>query len=77
MKLYLLTHNIRVEYDTYDSCVVASSNKEDARLIHPGGKSLLEDWDDWPHPKHIRVKEIGIAHPSIKKGVICASFNAG
>lgn len=31
----------------------------------------------WVLPKYVKVKEIGIANKSIKKGVICASFNAG
>jgi len=35
MKLFLLKQDIVNDYDTYDSCVVAAENEEEARKIHP------------------------------------------
>lgn len=35
MNLYLISQDVNNDYDTYDSAVVAASNEEDARNIHP------------------------------------------
>ena len=35
MNLYLLTQEDASGYDTYDSCVVAAKNEEDAKQIVP------------------------------------------
>lgn len=35
MKLYLLEQDYNNDYDTYDSCVVAAVDEEDAKHIHP------------------------------------------
>ena len=85
MKLYLLSQQVRTGYDTYDSCVVAANSEEEARHISPNGEintsKEADPWDfcyyTWCIPEKVTVEEIGTAHPSIKKGVICASFNAG
>lgn len=37
MKIYLLTQNETVSYNTYVSCVVVAESKEMARKIHPTG----------------------------------------
>ena len=31
----------------------------------------------WTTREHVKVKLIGIASPNVKRGVICASYNAG
>jgi len=33
MNLYLLTQNENIDYDTYDSMVIAAENEEDARYL--------------------------------------------
>lgn len=78
MKLFLLTQNANIDYDTYDSCVVCAENKEDAVKIHPDGFTL--DWDrngSWVTKDLVECIEIGVANPNQKEGVILSSFNAG
>ena len=80
MKLYLLTQNQRKGYDKYDSCVVCAKSEDDAKSIDPRGLIFTENEEEpyWAYTKDgIEVEEIGEAHPSQKRGVICASFNAG
>ena len=84
MKIYLLTQNENTGYDTYDSCVVAAENEDEARKIHP---HMNTDYSAWrvgywlriwcSDPKYVKVEYIGEADKSVKKGVILASFNAG
>ena len=87
--LYLISQSKNNGYDTYDSAVVAASNEDEARYIHPGSDIMEKDkwWEDmspfasWAHPDDVTVEKIGIvtsdiAH-TIKKGVVCGSFNAG
>lgn len=83
MNLYLIKapeeHN---DYDTYDSAVVCAENEDEARLIHPSGR----EWDgtvketlyrdEWVNSTEVIVKQIGVSIDD-KKGVICASYNAG
>lgn len=83
MKLFKLSQTENNGYDTYDSCVVAAENAEDAKLIHPS-EHASESWvterfdtGAWAKPDQISVEEIGTAAPHIKPGVILASFNAG
>ena len=79
LNLYLLSQTTNVRYDTFDSCVVAAKNEEDARMINPGGKwdpgALFKDW--CTSPSDVTVKLIGKAEPDIESGVIISSFNAG
>lgn len=79
MNLYLLNQNINTGYDTYDSCVVAAESAEDARVIQPREIEFEPDesFDYWVSPEYVTVTFLGKAAESIKRGVICASFNAG
>ena len=81
MNLYLIWQNINEDWDTYDSAVVCANSKKEARMIHPNG---ADDWDGkngeydtWCNIEDVQVAKIGIAYKKIKKGVVCASFNAG
>ena len=81
MKLYLISQDSNMEYDTYDSAVVCADTPEQARLTHPNG---CDDWEGeheiygpWCDAKDVNVEEIGLAHPNMVKGVIMASFKAG
>ena len=45
-----------------------------------GGEYLRDyshDWVPFRDIENVKVKEIGLAHPSMERGVVCASFNAG
>ena len=91
MNLYLLTQDLINGYDTYDSCVVAAVDEQEARKTHPCPtvtpkikKEWLEwpgtpdfEWQGWCHWTGVEVKLIGKAAKNVEAGVICASFNAG
>ena len=86
MKLYRISRPPQqwYDYDTYDAAVVCAHSEEDARSIHP---DEIDDIDEdinfpreetWPEDRStIIVEYLGEAAPSIVRGVICASFNAG
>jgi hypothetical protein len=81
MNIYLLSQEDNIDYDTFDSVVVAAESEEKARLIHPD--TLNEDpWEDnypsWADsPDNVRVEFLGVAKEGTKEGIILASFNAG
>jgi hypothetical protein len=78
LNLYLLSQDTNVGWDTFDSCVVAAKNEEDARMQSPSGgwsNSMFKDWCD--SPSEVTVKLIGKAESGIESGVVIASFNAG
>ena len=84
MKLYKLTQEVNNDYDTYNSCVVAAKNEDEARLIHPDEWPDVKKVDNWAmfsvwayKPDQVAVEYLGTAKPGTKKGVILASFNAG
>ena len=92
MNLYLLTQEEMRGYDTYDSCVVCAESEEEAQKIVPScchqyiagilcdeeGVPETEDFAPWAiHQDRVKVKLIGIADPSVEKGVVIASYNAG
>ena len=76
LNLYLIYQYLNNDYDTYDSAVVAAESDGYARNIHPSGD---DEWDDntWCKPDQVKVTLIGNAEDNMKRGVICASFNAG
>jgi len=80
MNLYLLSQEINNDYDTFDSVVVAAETEEEAKMIHP--HEYKENWDgidsgSWCDSKYVNVEYLGEAKEGIRKGVICASYNAG
>lgn len=81
MNLYLLTQNVNNDYDTYDSCVVAALNEEDAKTIHPSNKPFevpKNNYYDWVDSMDdIKCDLIGVGFSNTERGVILASFNAG
>ena len=82
MNIYKLTRPDTCGYDEYDSVIVAAKNEDDAKTIHPShpGLPVTDDevqYDSWVRLSKVQVELIGIANPSIPRGVICASFNAG
>ena len=92
MNLYLVSQNENDGYDTFDSFICAAESEQNAREIHPFGyqdkdcDEYSEEDDNWFYDDtwvskdkigKVKVKQIGVADPSIPKGVILASFNAG
>lgn len=82
MNLYLITRNDDVDYDQYDSAVVAAPDEEDAKAL------IEQDLDDWTHYGYVYNKKvntelditielIGTAVDGIEPGIVVASFNAG
>ena len=77
--LFLISQNIDTKYDhydNYDSAIVCATNTEEARRIHPDGKTK-DHRGDWTAPKNVQVKLIGEASEDIKPGVVLASYRAG
>ena len=75
--IYKISQRENNGYDTYDSAIVVAESEEEARLIHPNGRSVFDD-DEWCKPKYVKVELIGVASDEIELGtIICASFNAG
>lgn len=81
MNLYLLTQDEATGYDTFDSCIVAAKNEEEARGISPSWNGEFKDgatWTDWASsPEKVEAKLIGVATEGTHSGVILASYNAG
>jgi len=88
MKLWLISQDPKnVDYDTYDSAVVAAETEELARMTHPNGwdsesydgpwSGVDEGFTSWCDAVKVVVEYIGEAKEGTKAGVICASFNAG
>jgi hypothetical protein len=71
MKLFLLFRTDKVDYDQYNSAVVAAGNKYQASRIPPGNHGWVKDIST------IKVEYLGEAKAGTKRGVICASYNAG
>ena len=81
MKLYLISQDVNVGCDTYNSAVVCATDEDTARRMDPetwrkcNFKKRYYSW--CPTPESVTVQYIGDAAPGIALGVICASFNAG
>lgn len=81
MKIYKISQDKIVDYDTYDSAVVIAANEEEARHIHPGNISFYfveYGWrivsqnierigwgDSWAPPDDVCVEYIGEASPAL------------
>ena len=82
MKLFLISQNANVTYDTYDSVVVAATDELTARNTNPAtGEQMQEDdWKDFHEwcssIDHIKAQYLGEATEGIKQGRILASFNS-
>lgn len=74
MRLYLVTQTNKTGYDVYDSAVVCADSEDGSKQIEVGSTGSM---GTWVSPRFVKVKYLGEADPAIKRGVICASFNAG
>lgn len=88
LHLYRISQDVNNGYDSYDSAVVAAESEDDARSIHPDGcadsKVPIEfapnrnyDYITWCLQGDVKVEYIGEARDGMRRGVVCASFNAG
>ena len=80
MNLYLIKRPDLADYDQYDSAVVAAPDEATARNTHPDGFSVARDegaYGTWVTPEKVIVKLLGKADKSVRRGVLCASYNAG
>lgn len=77
MNIYKLTQHDNRGCDTYDSMIVCAISEAEARLISPKRQWELESSPVWANsPESVKVELIGVAVPSLAKGIILASFNA-
>lgn len=86
MNLYLITRNDGVDYDQYDSAVVAAPDEEYAKALI---EQNLRGWTntDWKYVEKvlvathtvldITIELIGTAVDGIEPGIVVASYNAG
>lgn len=83
MFIYSLYRDSSGGYDTYDSCVVVAESEEDAKTIHPNRIDVVSEEinfyssSSWVRLSEVQCELIGKAMSSMKRGVVCASFNAG
>ena len=81
MNLYLLTQDVNMDWDTYDSVIVCAESEEEAVKINPDGDifGTVRRWGSgWvKDPSLVKCRKIGVADESIEKGVVLTSFNAG
>jgi hypothetical protein len=81
MNIYLISQVENQGYDTYDSAIVCAHDEKDAQSIHPhsrDGSWYESEYSPWATKKeNVSVKYIGIACPSMSRGIVLASFNAG
>ena len=88
MKLYLISCDEKdlvgfaAPYDCYLLAVVCANSIKEARNMSPETEKKM----DWEHneygtwcdsPAKVKVKYLGEAAKSVKRGVVLASFNAG
>ena len=91
LKLFLISQDTNLEFDTYACAVVAAEDEASAKKFHPCGymvwSSLHKGWvfsdnrkkyedDSWVVLKNVKCKYLGEASEGIQAGVICAGFNA-
>lgn len=89
MFLYLISSDEQTDYDTYDSAIVVANDENEARTMHPDGRSRWIDgkWmnnglsfefhSSWLKYEDVKVVLIGVADPKYTEPeVILASYNA-
>jgi hypothetical protein len=78
VKLWKISQTVNTDYDTYDSAVVAAESDIEARYMHPRGDGRFSGSpESWASPDDVTAEYIGEAKAGMRKGTICASFNAG
>ena len=65
-------------YGSIRSAIVVADSVKNAQQIHPGRgwSSSTDGYPEWVKtPEEVRVSRLGIADPSLPKGVILSSMN--
>lgn len=72
MNLYKVERTDSIDYDEYDSAVIAAESEDEARSTPPAKYST------WSAPiESLQITLIGVAKEGTFPGVIVSSFNAG
>ena len=81
MRLYIISTNANDRFNAFSRAVVAAETEEDARKIHPDGRTVVADREDylgaWVPLSQVEVDYLGDAKPDTKPGVILASYISG
>ena len=78
MNLYLCSQSSNDDYGTYDSFVCVAETSSEAMNIYPCKYGAWGEEFAWcKSPDLVTVEYIGVAFKGMKKGIVCASFNAG
>lgn len=87
MNLYLIERDDTVNYEEYDSAIVAAESEDDAKTIHPNKENPhpvgerrrpFDGWPDtWVSISHVKATYIGEAKPEMPRGVVLASNVGG
>lgn len=86
MNIYLLTRTDVADWDDFDGFVVCAESETDAcNITHTDQASIAQNVEQrlstpraHPYtPECWEIKAIGIAHPSVERGIVLDSFKAG
>lgn len=80
MNLYLLERTDAIDWDNYDSFVVASESEDNIRNLTPNGKPLDPNdiWNSWANSiEDVKVTLIGTTTVYKEGDIVISSFNAG
>ena len=79
MKLWFIKRpESEVDYDTFDSAIVAAETEEEAKTINPCSRGWGYRYTAWTKsPENVTATYIGMAKDGTERGIILASFNAG
>lgn len=81
MKLWKISQDRNLTYDTYECAIVAAGSEDVAKRMHPeDGHDITKDarsWDWVTDPDSVECEYLGEAKPGTEQGVLCASFIAG
>jgi hypothetical protein len=81
MKLFKISQDQNLYYETFDSAIVAAPDDSIARMMSPRDGSIIKNWNGdiqrfWcDSPIYVIVECIGEANDGTQQGVILASFN--
>ncbi len=78
LRLYLVSRKDSVDYDEYDSAVVAAYSEEGAVTCPIDGLEVAsERHAEYWRADNLEVQQLGVATEGTPPGLVLASFNAG
>lgn len=87
--IYRISQTANKDYDTYDSAIVLANSAEEARAMHPSGRSnyWTEDLGRWGRDWADKISDVKVEYigqtsnlcetTSDPGDILCSSFNAG